>query len=157
MAHVPSLPALPPPPPPDVGVATSHQPPPEVQQSHKTTHHKASAKPAAGTETANTAAPDKSQTPAANDAASNVSPLGQLSSTGENVSAGRGDIEQLITSTDKGLSNINRALSSQEQLTSTQIRAFLTKARQALSDNDLDGAHTLAVKAQVLLEELTKK
>jgi ribosomal protein S20 len=37
-----------------------------------------------------------------------------------------------------------------------EIRTFLTKAKQALSQDDLDGAQTLATKAKVLLDELTK-
>jgi len=55
------------------------------------------------------------------------------------------------------LTGIKRTLSTDEQLTSTQIKTFLTKAKQALADNDLDGAQTLATKAKVLLDELTKK
>ena len=43
-----------------------------------------------------------------------------------------------------------------EQVTATQIRTFLTKAKQALDQDDLDGANTLVTKAKVLLAELTK-
>ena len=153
MAHVPSLPALPPPPTPDVGVAESHPKPAETAHAHKTNHHKTAP---AKTETANTTAPPDKPL-AANAPAVDASPIGQLSSTSGNVSTGRGDIEQLINSTEKGLNGISRALSSDEQLTSTQIRSFLAKAKEALAENDLDGAQTLAVKAKVLLEELTKK
>ena len=35
-----------------------------------------------------------------------------------------------------------------------QVRAFLAKARQAVAENDLDGAQTLNTKAHVLLDEL---
>ena len=35
-----------------------------------------------------------------------------------------------------------------------QVRTFLTRARQAVTENDLDGAQTLTTKARVLLDEL---
>ena len=68
----------------------------------------------------------------------------------------RHEIQDLITATENGLNGIKRTLSSDEQLTATQIRTFLTKAKQALDQDDLDGANTLANKAKVLLGELTK-
>jgi hypothetical protein len=104
------------------------------------------------------AAAQPTQTANSGAASTEVSPIGQLSSTGEGTtSQGRHDIEQLIASIESGLNNIKRPLSTEEQATSTQIKTFLTKAKQELIDNDLDGAQTLATKAKVLLEELTKK
>ncbi|HKF49176.1 MAG TPA: hypothetical protein VKB38_17590 [Terracidiphilus sp.] len=60
-----------------------------------------------------------------------------------------------IAETEKGLNGITRKLSDQEQKTSAQIREFLKQAKTALSGGDVDGAHTLALKAKVLLAELT--
>jgi len=54
------------------------------------------------------------------------------------------------------VNSIKRTLNAQEQETATQIRTFLRNAKQALSNDDLDGAHTLATKAKVLLDELNK-
>jgi hypothetical protein len=163
MVHVPSLPPLPPPPLGDVAVATDPPENPEPVHPQKPAHHKPSpAKPAnpadvAAAQTGDKAAPP-SQTQAANAGASEVSPIGQLSSSGEGAtSPGRQDIEHLISDTENGLNGIKRALTGDEQTTSTQIKTFLVKAKQALADNDLDGAQTLANKAKVLLEELTKK
>ena len=87
-----------------------------------------------------------------------MSPIGQLSSTSEHSGVpSRQDIKQLIDTTESGLKGIERSLSSDEQkLTATQIRTFLAKAKQALEQDDLDGANTLATKAKVLLSELTK-
>ncbi len=48
------------------------------------------------------------------------------------------------------------ALSDPEQKTADHIREFLKQARAALASGDVEGAHTLAAKAQVLLAELTK-
>jgi outer membrane biosynthesis protein TonB len=160
MVHIPNLPALPPPPLRDVAVATDPPESPEPVHPRRTTHRKPAApvKPAVAVDpTAQTA--DKGvQTQTASTAASDVSPIGQLSSGGADASSqGHQDVEHLITDTENGLNGIKRTLNSDEQMTSTQIKTFLTKARQALADNDLDGAKTLANKAKVLLEELTKK
>jgi hypothetical protein len=166
MVHIPELPALPPPPLRDVAVATAPPENPEPVHPHKATHRKpAATKPSApaGDVTAQTV--DKTappappaQTQAANSVGPEVSAIGQLSSSGgATTSPGRQDVERLINNTENGLSNIKRTLNSDEQVTSTQIKTFLVKAKEALADNDLDGAQTLANKAKVLLEELTKK
>lgn len=157
MAHVPELPALPPPSTPDVAVASNTSSGAgEKPRPHKTSHHHTSTtKPS--TETANTQPADKSQTQVAAGITPDASPIGQLSSTGESTGSGRRDVELLINNTENGLNGIKRTLNSDEQTIATQIKTFLTKAKQALADNDLDGAQTLATKAKVLLEELTKK
>jgi len=62
----------------------------------------------------------------------------------------------LIATTERGLNGITRSLNEQEQKTAAQIREFLKQAREALATNDVDGSHTLAVKAKVLLSELTQ-
>ncbi len=163
MVHIPTLPALPPPPLRDVAVATEPPENPEPVHPRRTTHHKPAApiKPAAAVDTTTQTA-DKGvppvQTQTASAPASDVSPIGQLSSGGGDASSPEHqDVEHLIDDTENGLNGIKRALSSDEQVTSTQIKTFLAKAREHLADNDLDGAKTLANKAKVLLEELTKK
>jgi outer membrane biosynthesis protein TonB len=85
------------------------------------------------------------------------SPIGQLSTAGDVGSLpNRRAILEQITATENGLNGIKRPLSSEEQTTAAQVRTFLTKAKQSLDQNDLDGAHTLVTKAHVLLEELIK-
>ncbi len=163
MVYVPNLPALPPPSLWDVAVGTTPEENPEPVHPHKVARRKpsvAKSAPVTDPTTPTTPTADKpapsTQTATGTDTA--VSPIGQLSSTGETTnSQGRQDIERLIVDTENGLTGIKRTLSGEEQLTSTQIRTFLGKARQALNDNDLDGAQTLATKAKVLLEELVKK
>ena len=61
-----------------------------------------------------------------------------------------------IAATERGLNGIGRTLSDLEQTTAAQIREFLKKAREALASGDVDGAHTLAAKAKVLLSELSQ-
>lgn len=82
-----------------------------------------------------------------------VSAIGQLSS-GDPADL-RQQTEDSIASTEHGLKDINRSLNDQEQKTVTQIREFLKQARTALTTGDVDGAHTLALKAKVLLGEIT--
>jgi len=62
----------------------------------------------------------------------------------------------MIAATERGLNNITRPLSDGEQKIAAQIRDFLKQARVALTSGDVDGAHTLASKAGVLLKELTQ-
>lgn len=81
-----------------------------------------------------------------------VSAIGQLSS-GDPTELRR-ETDDSIASTERGLNSINRALSTQEQKTAAQIREYLKQARAALTSGDVDGAHTLALKAKVLLGEL---
>lgn len=91
--------------------------------------------------------------------AANASPnpgvpaIGQLSS-GDPADFKK-ETEDLIGATERGLSGITRTLNDTEQKTAEQIREDLKEARQALTSGDVDGAHTLAEKAKVLLQELT--
>jgi hypothetical protein len=83
-----------------------------------------------------------------------VSAVGQLS-TGDPADY-RLETEELIATTERGLGGLNRQLSDTEKKTADQVRDFLKQAREALSSGDVDGAHTLAAKAKVLLAELVK-
>lgn len=82
-----------------------------------------------------------------------VSAIGQLS-PGDPADLQR-QTESSIASTERGLSEITRKLSDQEQKTAAQIREFIKQAKAALASSDVDGAHTLALKAKVLLGEIT--
>jgi hypothetical protein len=81
-----------------------------------------------------------------------VSAIGQLSG-GESGDL-RAQTEETIASTEKGVNSITRTLNDGETKTAAQIHEFLKQAREALATGDVDGAHTLAVKAKVLLTEL---
>jgi hypothetical protein len=50
---------------------------------------------------------------------------------------------------------LKHPLNSDGEAVALQVRAFLAKARQAVTDNDLDGARTLTTKAKVLIDELS--
>jgi len=83
-----------------------------------------------------------------------VSAIGQLSS-GDPTDLRRETVESIAT-IERGLIGINRQLSDAEQKTAVQIREYLKQAREALETGDVDGAHTLAAKAKVLLSELNQ-
>jgi outer membrane biosynthesis protein TonB len=83
-----------------------------------------------------------------------VSAIGQLS-PGDPADL-RLQTEESIASTEHGLKDMNRQLNDQEQKTVAQIREFLKQARTALTSGDVDGAHTLALKAKVLFGEISQ-
>jgi hypothetical protein len=86
------------------------------------------------------------------------SPIGDLT-TGD-AAAGqqmKHDTTNLIAQTEQGLAAIKRPLSQEQQTTEGEIRTFLKQAKVALDNGDSDGAHTLATKAKLLLDELTKQ
>ncbi len=83
-----------------------------------------------------------------------VSAVGQLST--DDPPDFRVETEELIASTEKGLNSLNRQLSDSDKKTADHVRDFLKQAREALASGDIDGAHTLAAKAKVLLAELVQ-
>jgi outer membrane biosynthesis protein TonB len=156
----PSAQSVPLPPPP---------PPKKVRQKHKVKTPppakpvetaQAPAAPSGGSppETSSGSQPS-AQPPATEQAAvaGTGSPIGQLttgdSAVGERT---RHETTDLIGETQRGLNGIKRSLSTEEKATAAQIRTFLKQAQQALEDGDSDGAHLLATRAKLLLDELTK-
>jgi outer membrane biosynthesis protein TonB len=83
-----------------------------------------------------------------------VSAIGQLSSG--DPAGTRGQTENSLNEIERGLNGITRQLDSQEQTTAAHIREYLKQARDALKSGDVDGASTLAAKAKVLLQELSR-
>jgi hypothetical protein len=94
------------------------------------------------------------------DQASNGSPEVPAISPGSLSSGAPADLknetQNMITDTEHGLNGINRKLNDTESKTYAQIREFLKQARAALGTNDVVGAHGLAQKAKVLLNELSQ-
>jgi len=129
--------------PPSVATVPTQQPPsaaeikPPDQPLKPKAHHK---KPVAKeTEQASNATPE-------------VSAVGQLSPA--DPPDEQQQTRSSIDSTERTLNGITRKLDEQETKTAAQIREFLKQAKEALSTGDVDGAHTLAVKASVLLAEI---
>lgn len=123
-------------------------PKPQVKPPAQVKHpHKSAPKP-----TVQAATPPAAPAQQAAAAPAEVSAIGQLGS-GE-ASDTRNETQRSINDVEHGLNSINRKMNSQEQRTAAQIREFIKQARTALSSGDMDGAHTLALKARVLLGEL---
>jgi outer membrane biosynthesis protein TonB len=145
-----------PPPPPPKKVRHKVKPPPAKPAD--------TAQTPAATTPGSTAAPEATTTPAESTApqqqaaaATAASPIGQLttgdSALGEKT---KRETSDLINETQQGLNGIKRSLSTDEKTVAAQIRNYLKQAQQALDNGDTDGAHGLATKAKLLLDELTK-
>ncbi len=152
-----TVPLPPPPPPKKVRHKVKPTPPKPADTAQNSTGTPASSSqpgsPSSGTQ-------GSGQPAVAQQTAANVgtgSPIGQLT-TGDSALGERTKHEtaDLIGETQQGLSGIKRSLSPEEKVTATQIRNYLKLAQQALDNGDADGAHTLATKAKLLLDELTK-
>jgi outer membrane biosynthesis protein TonB len=85
-----------------------------------------------------------------------ATPLGQLTTSDTSNTADRQALSGDIDSTETGLNSIKRPLDTDEQKTATLIRQYITRARDALKNDDLTGATNLSTKAKQLLQELTK-
>jgi outer membrane biosynthesis protein TonB len=136
-------------PPPEITVPVQPAPPvttvaPPPAPPKKTPKHKKPATPSTS-----------STTQQATTGAAEVPAIGQLTS-GDPPDL-RLQTDSSIASTERGLNGLNRTMSDQDSKTATQIREFLKQARAALTSGDVDGAHTLAIKARVLLDELNSK
>ncbi len=98
--------------------------------------------------------------PAPQQDAASTAPPTSVSAIGELSGGASGDLRSetmdSINAIEKGVNGISRTLSDSELKTAAQIHEFLKQAREALSTGDVDGAHTLALKAKVLLTELNQ-
>ncbi len=65
--------------------------------------------------------------------------------------------EQLLQSTDQNLAGIKRSLSGDEQEIIQQIRVYVQQSRAASGDGDITRAHTLALKAHLLSDDLVRR
>jgi type IV secretory pathway VirB10-like protein len=113
-------------------------PPPAATSSGNTTI--ASAKPPANP--ASEAAPDTA-------IAANV--------TTAELSQQKQTTAQLLDSTEKTISGLNRTLSHDEEDVVTQIRSYVAQSRKATTDGDFERAYNLATKAHLLSDALVKK
>jgi outer membrane biosynthesis protein TonB len=159
IAQPAGLPPVPQPEAPNVAKGEPEPPPkPKRTTRHKPKPTPATTDQAAKEQSAQAAAPSAEATQQASAGeAPAASPIGQLTTTGESTGTpSRHEILDTIEGTEKGLNDLKRTLTPAEQETTVEIRTFLAKAKQALNQDDLDGAHTQATKAKVLLEELVK-
>ena len=156
-------------PPPSAQSVPLPPPPPPKKVRHRVKSKPAETKPTeAGQPSAAPGEPGAQSAPTASEstqasvsgnpaAAGTASPIGQLT-TGDSAMGEKAKHEtaDLISETLQGVNAIKRPLSSEEKVTALQIHTYLKQAQQALDTGDTDGAHNLATKAKLLLDELTK-
>jgi hypothetical protein len=65
--------------------------------------------------------------------------------------------EQLLQSAEANLNGIKRQLSEDEHAIVTQIHDYVSQSRQATKENDAVRAHNLALKAQLLSDDLARR
>jgi len=65
--------------------------------------------------------------------------------------------DQLLQGAEANLNGITRTLSKDEEAMRAQIREFIKQSHAATTENDPARAHTLAVKARLLSDELVKQ
>jgi hypothetical protein len=87
------------------------------------------------------------------DPAAQISP----SVSQQQASSQRQGTSQLLASTDENLKKISgRQLASNQQDMVQQIRKYMEQAKAATDAGDLERAHNLALKANLLAQELVK-
>jgi ribosomal protein S20 len=139
-------------PPPKPEPSPTNLPPPEVTIPMQPTQAQITPPPEPVKKPAKHKKPANTNPQVASTGTPAVSAIGQLT-TADSPNM-RQQTDASIESTEKALNGISRTLNDQEQKTAAQIREFLKQAREALTAGDVDGAHTLAIKAKVLLDEL---
>jgi hypothetical protein len=76
----------------------------------------------------------------------------------EEASRQRQNTEHLLNSTDEALKRLaTRTLDAERQETVLQIHTYVGDARSALKEGDISRASTLALKANLLADDLEKK
>jgi hypothetical protein len=159
MTKVPPVPSMPAPSQPEVGPPGSDQKAQDTQPPPA--HHPRRSKKHAPPDTTVAAAPAAQSPAAAPPAVAAAAPppeptLGQLSAGSGADSRERAAMSEQIREQEVRLSKIKHPLNEEDEAITRQVEVFLAKARQAVTENDLDGAQTLTTKAKVLLDELTR-
>jgi hypothetical protein len=136
------------------GQPAETQPPAIPATAATTTKPKIVKRPAVKKPTKTVIVPDKDDKKDAPTSASG----GQISPgpTGD-AAHSQASTEQLLQGAEDNLNSIKRQLSKDEEAMRAQIREFITQSKKATTENDLARAHTLAVKARLLSDELLKQ
>jgi len=130
----------------------AEQPKTTEKTKPKHTRHTAAKKPGEKPEVAHNT-PPKKVIPA------EPAPTPQQISPGPTSDGGnsQASTDQLLQGAEANLNGITRQLSRDEEAMRTQIREFITQSHNATKENDPARAHTLAVKARLLSDELVKQ
>lgn len=124
--------------------------PPPPKPAAKVHHRRTTPKAKAESEPAEPSNPAVHATPA-------TTIIGQLSAEDATTTpSGAAQTQHLITATENKLKKLSTKQQTDHKDAIAQVTSFLAQARQALSMNDVVGAQTLANKARILVDELSK-
>ena len=133
---------------------------PKTAETPKPKHgrHAAAKKPSpsVGGEVAKNTPPKKVVQPDKTETASSIGPISP-GPTPADTAHSQASTDQLLQSAETNLNSITRQLSKDEEAMRTQIKEFITQSRKATTENDPARAHTLAVKARLLSDDLVKQ
>lgn len=174
-AQAPIVTTLPPIPPlrlPDVDLAKSQPAPPPPKPAapvpakpkqtahkrhHRFLHRKPSEKPESNAHAAETENAGSEAQPTSSTGTTANPALGQLSADDAAANPNQKDYTQrLIRWTQSRLKKLSSNQRARHKDDVAQVKSFLKQAEQAWNMNDLVGAQTLATKAKILMDELTK-
>lgn len=96
-------------------------------------------------------------TPVANSDASAALAIGAISAGGEDSIHTAQQAEDLINAVLKRIAGLSSQVASAQRREVRQVRNFLDQAQKALKSGDAEGAHTLATKASLLMDDVEKK
>ncbi len=80
--------------------------------------------------------------------------LGQLSAGGDSGTALRSETEQMMATQKQRFDHLPSPLVAAHATETDQVRRFLKGSETAWQAGDVEGAHTLALKAKILLDDL---
>ncbi len=134
----------------------SEQPKSETEQQEKTRHAKKSSrhKPAGDKSTSEVARNTNKKVIPAEKAEPTPSPgpISAAPTSGQDQAS----TEQILQAAEANLNAIKRQLTKEEEIKRSQVKEFINQSRNAITENDLARAHTWAVKAQLLSNELVR-
>ncbi len=94
--------------------------------------------------------------PGAAAATADPSPIGELTTGGEAGTQGRQETETLLGAVQKRLEQLSDVIKNAHQEQVERVRLFVKRAQEAWKSGDVEGARTLATKANVLLDDISK-
>lgn len=104
------------------------------------------------------AAPKENEpAPAVNNDAAAALAIGAISAGGDDVAHTAQQARDLINAVLKRVSALSAQIASAQKQEMRQVRNYLDQAQKALKSGDAEGAHTLATKANLLMDEVEKK
>jgi hypothetical protein len=85
-----------------------------------------------------------------------ASPIGELTTGGAASPQLQQETTDLITSSERRAEELSKNATATQQAQLRKVTYFIRQAKQALATGDADGAKTLATKAKLLIDDLTK-